>query len=364
MSPLRSTLVLLAGLAPGLQAPCLAAEGPLPHEPVASSDIVDEAASDAVVQRDLDLESDEELLPDWGRGPFELRDPYLLALPRLSPWMRSPEVLAPGEVEVRLSGVWANSYVLESSWEVDGEARVLLGSVRLGIAPRVEVGLSLPWEWRGGGMMDSHIEHFHDRFGFGQQGRDERPRDRYEVSGRARDGSSFDHDGQGNGFGDLVPEVRLQLLRGGGWLPALTATLRLRIPTASSALATSTRPDASLALDASKRLGPVILYATAAYTYAGETRLDGLELERHRVLLGAGLEVELADWASLIGQLQVESPRERLLHHDPEPVAYVVCGVKVSPLERLTLELGVIENVLFHDVSADFGVLAVVSFRF
>jgi len=352
--------VLLVALAPWLQAE----ERPPPREPVASSDIVDEAASDAVVQRDLDLESDEELLPEWGRGPFELRDPYLLALPRLSPWMRSPEVLAPGEVEVRLSGVWANSFVLESSYEVDGEARVFLGSVRLGIAPRVEVGLGLPWEWRGGGVMDSHIESFHDRFGFGQQGRGERPRDRYRVAGRARDGAAFEHDGEGDGFGDLVPEVRFELLRGGGWVPALTATLRLRIPTAASALATSRRPDASLALDASKRLGPVILYATAAYTYAGETRLDGLELERHRVLVGGGIEVELAGWASLIGQLQVESPRERLLRSDLEPVAYVVFGVKVSPVERLTLEVGAIENVLFHDASADFGVLATVAYRF
>jgi hypothetical protein len=360
VSPFRSTLFLLAALAPWLQAD----ERPPPHKPVASSDIVDQAASDAVVQRDLDLESDEELLPEWGRGPFELRDPYLLALPRLSPWMRSPEVLEPGHVEIRLGGVWANSWALEERFVVDGEARVVLGSVRLGIAPRIELGVGLPWEWRGGGLMDRRIDAFHERLGFGQLRRDERPRDRYLVAGTERDGSPFDHDGEGDGVGDLVPEARVLLLRGGEWLPALTATVRLRIPTAAGALRTSRRVDASVALDASKRLGPVVLYLTAAYTYCSESRLDGVELERHRVFGGVGVEVELSDWIALVAQLQVETPREANLHDLPRPICYVVFGVKLSPVEGLTIDLGAIENVVDLEASADFGVLATVSFRF
>lgn len=353
-------LVLLVALAPALQA----GEPLLPHEPVASSDLVDRAASDAVVQRDVDRESDEELLPEWGRGPFELRDPYLLSLPRLSPWMRSPELLAPGRAEVRLGLVWANSWAKDERFAVDGEARVVLGSVRLGVAPRVELGLGLPWEWRGGGVMDHPIERFHERFGLGQQRRDERPRDRYLVAGTERDGSPFEHDGAGDGAGDVVPEVRLLLLRGGDWLPALTATVRLRIPTAADALHTSRRVDASVALDASKRLGPVVLYLTAAYTYGSESRLDGVELRRHRVFGGAGLEVELAHRVALVAQMQVETSREANLRTSSGPVCYVVFGVKLSPVERLTIELGAIENVVDQESSADFGVLATLGYRF
>jgi hypothetical protein len=324
----------------------------------------------AGADEDLQVTADDDEV-QWGRGPLEVQDPYLLAAPRLSPWVRSPEVLRSAQVEVGLRGVWANSYELAwGRYVVDGELREATAVVRVGLADRLELGLDLPLEWQGGGRMDHSIERFHDLFQLGQQGRTLRPRDAYEVAGRARDGRPFDLEDEGTSLGDLVPEARVLVLRGSAAWPALSATLRLRLPTGLSSTSSSRGVDVSLALDASKRVGPVVLYASAALTYLSPAVLRGLEYSRFCALVGAGFEVELGPRVSLVAHLWTQTAREtdleraRPLFDGSASVSYVACGVKCDPIDGLRLELGVLENVLTQSASADFGLVANVSYRF
>lgn len=315
----------------------------------------------------------------WGRGPLEVRDPYLLALSRLSPWARSPEVLPHLGVEVGLRGVWANSYgIAANRFVVDGEVRQLIAAVRFGLLDRVELGLDLPYEWRGGGAMDGFIEDFHETFGIPDLDRSDRPRDRYLVAGVESDGTVYGHEHDGYGLSDLIATGRVLLTKGGRLAPAVTASVRLRLPTGRPKFQLSDGVDVSFGVDASKRLGDLPLFLTGHlfYTYHAQGRVEGLELYRHRVYVGVGFEWQIVPRVSLVAHAWLETKRERQAFEDrpgvmdadlaytEDVLTYYAIGFKLEPVDGLTVELGMLENIVDPETTADFGLLGNISYRF
>ena len=197
-----------------------------------------------------------------------------------------------------------------------------------------------------------------------------RPQDRYLVSGLQADGQTTTLRHAGYGWSDLVLEGRANLLRGDRLLPALTATVRLRLPTGRGKFDTADGVDPTFQLDASKRLGtlPVVLYAGVAYTYHSQGRIEQLDLYRHRAFGYLGLEIEFGDVLSFVVHVWGESPRERKLWKDrigvprtdlttQNLITYVAFGFKAEPTEGLLLELGVLENLFDPETTADFSVM-------
>jgi hypothetical protein len=318
-------------------------------------------------------------LAQWGRGPLEVRDPYLLALSRLSPWARSPEVLGHGQVEVGLRGMWANSYGFEPGrFVVDGEVRQVIAAVRFGLLDRIELGLDLPYEWRGGGALDGFIEGFHDAFGIPDMSRSDRPKDRYLVAGVESDGTPYGHEHDGYGFADLIATGRVLVTKGSRVLPAVTASIRLRLPTGRPKFQLSDGVDVSLGVDASKRLGDLPLFVSGHvfYTYHAQGRVDGLELYRHRVYVGMGFEWQLVPRVSLVAHVWLETKRERQAFEDRPPIpdadlafgdevaTYYAIGFKFEPVDGLTIEVGMLEDIIDPETTADFGLLGNISYRF
>lgn len=342
--------------------PGLAEEAP-PGDAKASSG--DAAEEDAEF-----VHEDSEEVAQWGRGPVEISDPYILAFYRARAWATTPEVLPHLKGSVALRGVWSNSYGFETGrMAIDAEVRQVETVLRLGILDRFQAGLLLNYQWRGGGALDGFIESFHKAFGLPNSDRGRRPRYRYLVGGVQADGTTFQLDHKGYGFGDFVLEGRANLLRGGDLLPALTATVRMRLPTGRGKFDLSDGVDWTLGLDASKRLGslPLVAYVGASYTYHDETRIDALELLRHRGFFYLGLEWEILPILSVAVHAWFESPRETLLWKDRAGIpntdllvgnwiSYIAGGVKFEPLKGLTFEVGVLENLIDPEVTADFGV--------
>jgi Protein of unknown function (DUF3187) len=359
--PLAAWLCLAA---PALGQERGAADAPATRAP-------DEGETPAAADAELDAR------PQFGRGPFEVRDPYLLALSRAAPWARSPETLPHLGLQIGLRGLWSNSHALQRDrFVVDGEVRQVVLSLRLGLLDRIELGLQVPYEWRGGGELDGFVEDFHEAFGLPRQERQFRPQDRYLVTGLQSDGTTFLQEHTGYGFGDLTAELRVKLLDGAALLPAAALTLRLRLPTGRGKFDLSDGVDATFNLDTSKRLWGkldwLLLYFGAAYTYHAESRVDQLAQVRHRGFLYVGVEAELLDVLSIVFHTWVETPRETKLWRDPSSggfaipgsipevnltfgnlVSYVAFGIKLEPVDGLTFELGVLENILDPETTAD-----------
>ena len=361
-----ATLLALLGGA----APLRAEEAPAPTAEADPSAEQERPASPDP-QEGLVHDPSEASKPQWGRGPFEVSDPYILALYRARPWATSPEVLPHLKGSISLRGVWSNSYAFERNrMAIDAETRNVFFTARFGIGDRFQAGVHVDYQWRGGGVLDGFIEGFHDAFSLPQADRGRRPRDRYLVAGLQADGATFQLDHAGYGLGDLVLEGRGQVTKGSALLPALTGTLRIRLPTGSGKFELSDGIDWTLGLDASKRIGEsdFVLYAGASYTYHDERLIDGLELSRHRGFFYVGGEWEIVPRLSFVVHVWIESKRETLLWAERAGVpptkilvgnwiTYVAGGFKFEPLDGLTFELGAMENMIDPEVTADWTMM-------
>lgn len=290
------------------------------------------------------------------------------------------------EAEVGLRTVWSNSWSFSQNRLVlDAETRHGILSLRLGILDAGDIGLQIPYQWRGGGMLDPFIEDFHEAFGLSRAERNRRPQNRYLVQGTQSDLTPYELEHKGYGFSDMVLELRGKTYPGGPILPAAAATLRLRLPTGRSKFELSDGVDVTISLDLSKRIGhtPFLIYAGLAYTYYAHAHVDGLDLLRHRGFVYVGGEWELTPWLSLVVHGWWESKRERKLFRNPSSVdrnpfsgplqeaetklgnyiSYVAFGLKAR-WEPVVVELGVVENIIDPDTTADFAILGNLTVQF
>lgn len=350
---------------------------------VARADVVGPSpATPEVHETEEPAPADADDPPQWGKGPFELRDPFVTALLRASPYARSPRTLDPLSIELGARFVWANSYGYGDRahddfrgpfhrFTIESEVRTTDFVFRIGVLPRIELGIEMTAaEWRGGGVLDSMIMGFHQLVGLGPLRRDMRPKDAYEVDGIDPAGKPFALSHRGLGNGDLAFTPRILVLRGSDYWPAVALTARIQLPTAASFLGHARGIAETISVDISKRVLelPVILYAGGAITYYDPTRTDGLDEERLRWMGYAGIEWELRPWISLVAHAWIESAREGSVFRRTNipygnQIQYVAAGVKLEPIEGLRLELGIQEN--FHDpnVTSDFGFLVNVWWR-
>jgi hypothetical protein len=94
---------------------------------------------------------------------------------------------------------------------LDGETHALTLRVQRQVAPRLVLGLSLPWIAHGGGFLDPFIDGWHDAFGLSEGIRPELPRDELRFV-YVRDGTErFVLDDATSGIGDLRSAAVLRL---------------------------------------------------------------------------------------------------------------------------------------------------------
>jgi hypothetical protein len=323
--------------------------------------------------------------PQWGLGPFEIYDPFILADLRAAPYARSPRTLAPMGLELGLRGTWENSFGIADDsvlrdpttggplrrFTLDAETRTLDLVARYGIIPRVELGAELrAVDWRGGGILDAMVRQWHRTFGIGTLGRDLVRNNSFTVQSLDADGRRFELPNKGTFLGDAAATLRVLALEGSDVVPAVALSARLWLPTASPGSRHASGTAETFQVDASKRLGnlPLIIYAGGGYTYYDQTSLRGLELERHRGMYYAGFEWEITDGLSFVVHFWQESPRERaLFRRSAIPygnyITYIAGGFKLEPVEGFVLELGILENGIDPNTTGDIGFLFNIWYR-
>jgi hypothetical protein len=313
----------------------------------------------------------------WGLGPFEVRDPSVLGQLRAAPMARSPRTLEPGQVELGIRQTQESTYAWgdadrDSGGErvhrltIDGETRDTDLVARVGVLPRFELGAELDVaHYQGGGFLDGLITSFHKTVGLGTLRRDHVPAHSWIVHGREPNGNEFQLKGRGLGLGDAYLTGRYQLTEGDDSVPAATIGLSLWLPTSSPRFQHARGLAETLSLDLSKRIGdlPVVLYFGGAVTHYDQADVARLHMTHDRLMAYFGAEWELHPRISLVAHAWQESKRETRLYartnsvKAQNEVEYIAVGVKVVPVQGMTLEVGALES-FDKSVGGDFGILA------
>jgi len=141
------------------------------------------------------------------RGPIAARIEHPLALGFLGFRPRSARVTEPGEQRIAVESAYTSLFEdgLDAGTSVvfDGELWHSGLSYRTGVIDGGELEVELQVLYASSGFLDTFVESFHELFGFGNGGREDRPHDAYAMEIVTPSGTLYDFEGSRFGLGDL-----------------------------------------------------------------------------------------------------------------------------------------------------------------
>lgn len=316
------------------------------------------------------VEADEsESDTQFGLGPFHIRSQSPAHSPRLTPIPRVPEKIIPGHFQVWWGGNWTNIWVEEKRYFLDYEMLNLDGELCYGVTPRLSIALGYNYRSYFGGGMDAFIQGFHDTLDIDQQGRDEVPRNQsqmifYDAEGNITVGRRSASILQNGGI-SLTGKYILQ--NGARFWPAVSISGTIKYWTnLSDSKGIDVPVDFGLTLGLSKRWAVRwYTYFSGAFTYHLESDYLGLPFDDTILSAVLGLEWRWRPTLSLIAQyLAIEGALKENVGQLSQPSQEVTMGLKWQFEASSVLELGVIENIINHDNSPDFGVHLIITHQF
>ena len=300
------------------------------------------------------------------RGPVEVRDQYLLAHARLTLPAVSPDTLGCGVDAWRFAFAWGNTF----GWRqdvpgeapavrdllADGETRTFDVTWTHGVTADLDLGVRVPLQWRGGGVLDDLIDTFHEVTSFITLDND-RPdfdTDRFRIQGTLDDGSTFSADDRkGLALGNVEGIAKWRFVDGGRDATSWAVVARATAPTGGEPFDTG-GVEAGAQVVGARRVGRAIdAFWGAGGTWWSEESYDGMRYEPWRGHVFGALEWRPSHGWSLIVEtdyatsLLSDVARWKGFHW------YLNVGAKVDVGPGATLELGFTENLVDQQATAD-----------
>ena len=303
---------------------------------------------------------------DLPRGPSEIRDAHLLAQPRLTLPALSPHTTPRGEWALQASALWANSF----SWTqdvagekpedrrflIDGEALALDLTVRRGLGPNLDVGLRVPFQWRGGGALDGFIDWWHRVFDTPDGDRPLFLKDAFRVEGVTTGGERFSwNDHTGSGLGDVELEARYGIRDGSSTSPSAALVARVSLPT-------GTGPFGGQGLGGGGQVVADVplsrsfdLYGGLGFTAQDPGPVRGVEYAPVRA--HGFLALEWRPWRRLSLVAETNAARRLVENIDRYPGVHWIVNVtgRLDLGARTRLDLGFTENIKSQLTTTDFA---------
>jgi uncharacterized protein DUF3187 len=313
------------------------------------------------------------------RGPFEWRETWLLAQPRLTLPAVSPDTLGRGVTVTRVDFDWGNDFgwrqsspgemPIDRQFLVDGEHRSLGLEIRHGLGDRFDLGLRVPIEWRGGGILDGLIDWFHGftrSLGLPDNERRSFLTDVLRVDTRDDQGRPLSWDpsaGAGLGRIELLGRWALVTSRpdAGGRLSLVT---RLAFPTPGGPFEESGFA-LGVQLAAAHSLGRAWgLYGGLGGTFEDTDRRGDMRYERARANGFLAADRRLGRRWSIVAQTAATSRLVTNVSGYPGLQWYLSLGARLNLDSGTTLEAGFTENLASQQATTDFGIQMSLSRRF
>ncbi len=272
-----------------------------------------------------------------------------------------------GEVTQPILEAVAASLPSGTSFYVDGETIRTVIDAGLGFGSRFEVNLEVPLLTHSGGVMDSFIDSYHDRFGFSDGGRPGFVTDRFAV-GYVGDGESVFIEGGSSGIelSDIVISGRAGLLLPRERRPAVTASFSVKLPTGDpDRLAGSGSTDYGVSVELSQVLGRSTLHGGLSYSNVGKWDLaPGLPLTNAGSAYIA-YAFEMTSRSHLVGQILGSSgPFESRSGNDLGRSSYeVAIGMRYRNSSGFSFEGALLENLNSDFNAPDVGLFFGITYR-
>jgi thioredoxin-related protein len=298
-----------------------------------------------------------------GYGPLDLHSQSPFQALRLGLIPRSPSILGDGQFELKTTATWVNVWAYkETEYRLDYEMLQTTASLAYGLSDTVQLEAELENRSRFGGAMDGFIQGFHDAFNIDQNHRDDFSKGdfAFDIAGSLQDEVGRAHFRQ-----SLSLTLQHNLSCGTEDLPAFSYAVTTRFKLNDSGdIKKDDLVDLGASFSLARRFGDFYAYLIPGFAYFGKEKFHGIELKETQLSCCAALEWRYATAQSLILQYLFSEGVARGLSPFSKPSHEATLGWKAEVLQDAVLELGLIENLITHDNSPDFGLHAGLTFRF
>ncbi len=295
-----------------------------------------------------------------GLGPIDLTSQGPLQALRLGLRPTAPRTLPEGGWRLSVRETLANVFaVTGSSQVIDFEmlqTRVLLA---YGLGEDMEVEIGYQDRSRFGGILDRFVIEFHELFGIDQNARDrfDERRNLFSLAAEG-DNPAFDlGDESGALSRDLLLTLHHDLSNRWRLLPAFSYSVSSRLNLGGRNGLNGDIPlDLGLNAALARALGAGFhLYLNLAYTWYGEDRFGDIELRRTQYAGLLACEWRATRNVSLLGSYLVSegTTEDRKIHS--RATHEIGLGLKARLSARTTFELGLLDDIVEHNNSPDFG---------
>lgn len=272
----------------------------------------------------------------------------------------SAEILEPGAFSSGSILSWTSTFDREArAYRFDEERVTADLSLAYGATDGLEIGAHLPLITRGGGILDSFIEDWHDVFQLPNGGRERFGQDNYEMTADYHDGSekaALGSSGSGIGNPDLWFKIVEPALHPAGF-DALKFTVSLPV-------ATDTFGHDGLDAGA-QLLGGSEFWSSswnwgAGYMLLGDDQIDQVRFRDNLFSAFLAYDYRISDnWRLKAGLLYSSSPLKDVVKY-PDYALYLDLGLRVRLSDSTGLDLMIREDPLGR-AAADISFVAGIS---
>ncbi len=298
--------------------------------------------------------------PAVGLGPLLLSSQSPMNILQLTPTPMPPVTVGRGQLAIGVLQSWNNYFDVDPGgrYLIDAERFSLTLGAAVGLTERLDVGVSVPVAYRGGGRLDGLVEWFEARVGAQNRDRRRYPRDQFTVLIHGEDGSEYRLSGAAAGWGleDGTAFLRYQVAEGSERTPAVLAGVSFKLPTGrENALHSSGGVDVEGGVSIGQRLGRFNVYGAANLMRHANSEPFGILLRRTQWSTMAGAELRVSPRTSWLLQGLVTSASAVDFGDFAKPTYEVTLGFKRVLSDDLLLEASVLENLFVFDNSPDVG---------
>jgi hypothetical protein len=249
---------------------------------------------------------------------------------------------------------------------VDGETHRTTINAHRGFGSNLEVGISVPFAYIGGGSSDGFIEHFHAALNLGDNQRVAVQRNHETVFIRTDDNTYLRERPAHSHLGDVAVTAKYELPALEDPNLAISAQAAIELPTGNArTLDGSGSIDGGLQLLATRDFGATRINASAGLLFLGHN--TPMALESQIVITDSiGISRLLASRTSATVQLTIsQSPFRGIGAPELTRRSYqLTAGLQHAFGPGLTAYGGIVENLITYQNSADAGLVLGIARRF
>jgi len=295
-------------------------------------------------------------------GFIEMRSQSPLQQLRCGPVHHVPWVLPPGTYTLSVRHNWKNMWLYQSGvYRIDAEIHEIITRLRVGLGEGLEITGELPVRFVSGGILDGLIEGFHRSFNISNAGRGSFPRGDFAFDIHNGLGESgWSHAGAeqtGWNLGNVTLGLSLDIGKVASIRHRLVMTLGLKLPTGTrTEFFGGQSVDFGLSLSTGADTGPIHWYLSSSVSYYGDEEMIGIMLHQRHVSGLVGLEYMRDQSAhAWTAQILVESGVARDFYYFSDATYELMFGYRRRLSPGVSMEIGILENVLAFDNSPDIG---------